>query len=73
MAAPDAEAAPDEKANSNEVETVGKNEQVVDGKGPEGVYPQPSEDPDDPLNWSLPLKVCVTHGGGPKQPSGQSA
>lgn len=62
MASPDAEAVPDEKAVLNEAEPVGDNKQVVDGKGLEGLGSRPSEDPNDPLTWSLPLKVCLTTG-----------
>lgn len=63
MASPDAEAVQDEKAVFNEAEAVGGNKEVVDDKGLEGFDSRPSEDPNDPLNWSLPLKVCLTRGG----------
>lgn len=50
----------DEKAELNEAELVSRNNQVIDHDR-DTFLPRPSDDPKDPLNWSLSLKVCVAY------------
>jgi hypothetical protein len=47
----------DEKADLNEAELVTRNNDIIDHDR-NTFLPRPSDDPNDPLNWPLTLKVC---------------
>lgn len=47
-----------EKSDYNENETVERNNQATDHDR-NTFLPRPSDDPKDPLNWALSLKVSI--------------
>lgn len=46
----------DEKAETSEAESVDRQAQVIDRQG-DTFFDRQSNDPKDPLNWTLPLKA----------------
>lgn len=47
----------DEKATLNETDLVTRHNDIIDHDR-NTFLPRPSDDPNDPLNWPLTLKVC---------------